>query len=140
LENDVLASRLNITGTPDGILSFATSISPQHGTVEYDALGNFYYRPAQGYIGSDIFTYDVSDSGVYLGSATVTVSVVRRPPNWSWEAGSTLPKQKGTFPGSALQHRHTGRTRQHGLLVRWRRPPLHLRRHRLTVPPPGLAP
>jgi hypothetical protein len=116
VENDVLSSRLNITGTPDGILTYATSISPQHGTVEYDSLGNFYYRPSQGYIGSDIFTYDVSDSGVYIGSATVTVSVVRRPPNWSWEAGSTLPKQKGTFPGGVFS---TGTPGARGNMASW---------------------
>ena len=102
VENDVLTKRLNITGTPDGTLAYETDTAPQHGTVGYDSAGNFYYRPEQSYIGSDSFTYDVTDNGVYLGSATVTVSIIRQPPHWSWEGGSNLAKQKGTFPDGVL--------------------------------------
>ncbi|WP_370617156.1 DUF6801 domain-containing protein [Mumia qirimensis] len=58
---------------PEGAdLSYATT-APSHGTLSGDAP-NLTYTPADGYVGTDSFTYTVSD-GVNQTTATVTVKV-----------------------------------------------------------------
>lgn len=109
IKNDLLTNALSITGTPVGPLVFTLLSGPTNGElikanesdIEEIADGNYRYRPAAGFKGLDSFTWQVADNTGILGSATVTINVVERPPFWSWEAGSNLPKQKGTYPGTA---------------------------------------
>lgn len=56
-------------------LSVGTIGSAAHGTVAVAANGNVTYTPFTGYVGSDSFTYAVSDGRGGVGTATVAVSV-----------------------------------------------------------------
>jgi hypothetical protein len=116
IENDLLTKVLNVSGTPDGALVYTIATPPQHGTVEIDAAGNYFYRPARDFVGADSFTYDVADNSGDIGSATVTISVLRRPPHWSFEAGSVVAKTKGTYPGAV---NGTGTPGARGNMASW---------------------
>ena len=98
LANDLLINALNVTGTAVGTKVYDVVTGPLHGTVEIDVNGNYSYKPVTDYVGADSFTYSVTDDTGLVGSATVEIAIVLRPPHWSWEGGSNLPKQKGTFP------------------------------------------
>jgi VCBS repeat-containing protein len=54
-------------------VSYASVSGPSHGTLLIDSTGNYSYTPATNYVGSDSFTYAVSDG--HGGSNTYTVSV-----------------------------------------------------------------
>jgi len=54
-------------------VSYASVSGPVHGTLLIDSTGNYSYTPATNYVGSDSFTYVVSDG--HGGSNTYTVSV-----------------------------------------------------------------
>ncbi len=49
-------------------------VDPEHGTVTLNADGSFTYTPDAGYIGSDSFTYEVTD-GTLTSQAVVTITV-----------------------------------------------------------------
>jgi len=99
IENDLLVQDLNVTGTPIGALVYAVTTPTTNGTVTLDqATGSYRYRPNANFIGTDKFTYTVADDSGHLGTATVLIQIVRRPPNWTWESGPSLAKQKGTYP------------------------------------------
>jgi N-acetylneuraminic acid mutarotase len=106
VKNNLLVKALDITGTPDGPLVFSILTPPTDGTLikanDSDTVeiadGNYRYRPDLGFKGLDSFTYQVSDNSGILGTATVTINIVERPPFWSHEGGSNLAKQKGFYP------------------------------------------
>jgi photosystem II stability/assembly factor-like uncharacterized protein len=62
--------------------SFNAVSAPTHGTTSIDpANGQFTYRPAFGYTGTDSFTFDVTDSlGISSNVATETVTVIDAAP------------------------------------------------------------
>jgi hypothetical protein len=60
---------------PDGDpLTFSLSTGASHGTVTVNPSGMFTYTPAAGYVGSDAFTYSVTD-GMATVTATVTITI-----------------------------------------------------------------
>ncbi len=48
---------------------------PAHGTLALNPNGSFTYTPATGFVGSDSFTYNASDSALNSNIATVSISV-----------------------------------------------------------------
>ena len=62
-------------------LSFTKLTSPTNGTVVFNADGTYTYTPTTGFVGSDVFTYKVCDSGtpVKCDSATVTLTILPPP-------------------------------------------------------------
>jgi hypothetical protein len=69
---------------PDGdSLDLSGSARGAHGTVSCETSGVCTYAPASGYLGSDSFTYTVSDGigGIASGTVTVTVALPNRPPS-----------------------------------------------------------
>lgn len=93
----------------DGNLADTTvtiTSQPGHGTVTVAANGIVTYTPANGYTGTDTFTYQVCDSVSACDSAVVTVTV--NPPNdppayngkssYSVPAGGTVPTLGYTDP------------------------------------------
>jgi autotransporter-associated beta strand protein len=102
IANDLLTNPLSISGTPTGTLSLTLVTGPANGTVTLNSDKTYRYEPNTNFIGIDSFTYQASDGNGVIGEATVTLSIVQRPPNWSWEGGSNLPKQKrsASTPGA----------------------------------------
>ena len=79
---DVLAN----DSDPDGDTLTITAVSaPAHGTAVIDGTG-VAYTPAADYLGSDRFTYTISDG--HGGNATATVSISVETPNQPPIAGS----------------------------------------------------
>ncbi|NQE34158.1 Ig-like domain-containing protein [Microcoleus asticus] len=73
---------------------------PSKGTVTFDAFGNFSYIPNPGFVGTDTFTYSVSD-GAATVPATVNINVTNslptaNPDSYSLSAGTVLSV---TVPG-----------------------------------------
>jgi VCBS repeat-containing protein len=56
-------------------LTAAKVNGPGHGTLSLDAGGGFTYTPASGFVGTDTFTYQVSDGQATSAPATVTIVV-----------------------------------------------------------------
>ncbi len=74
---------------PDGDPIDATLVSPAaHGVVDFAGDGSFTYLPDIGYLGSDSFTYEVSDGQATSGVATVTVTVANGAPVATVDAAS----------------------------------------------------
>ena len=62
---------------PDGDqLTFTVATEPTHGTLDCDEYGNCTYTPNSDYIGSDSFTYTVTDPEGLQGQAAVSINVV----------------------------------------------------------------
>ncbi|HEY1718020.1 MAG TPA: Ig-like domain-containing protein [Verrucomicrobiae bacterium] len=56
-------------------VSYIVVLQPTHGTLGYDAYGNFGYTPNSCYEGEDTFTYKVYNGYLYSDPDTVTVTV-----------------------------------------------------------------
>ena len=63
---------------------------PEHGFVVW-VQGNLRYTPEAGFIGTDIFTYTISDGRGGTDTATVTVNVTNRPPVAQDDSATTTP-------------------------------------------------
>jgi VCBS repeat-containing protein len=85
---------------------------PSHGTVTLSTDGNYVYKAASGYIGSDSFTYVASD-GKVTSSATVAVTVTAPPPLLPSLPDSPLLQRVGTVNGSASTNDTLTGTSQH---------------------------
>jgi hypothetical protein len=72
---------VTLTGAdPDGdALTFTIVDQPVHGTLTGTAP-DMTYQPADGFAGSDSFTFTASDAGSTSPPATVAIDVVNRPP------------------------------------------------------------
>jgi RHS repeat-associated protein len=78
----VLKPPLNDTD-PDGdpIIFEGLAIGPQHGTlVGVNPGGEYEYKAAEGYVGSDSFTYKIRDSLFAHATGTVTLNIVNQAP------------------------------------------------------------
>jgi VCBS repeat-containing protein len=56
-------------------LTFTVKGAARRGTVTVGADGSFTYTPRSGYVGTDSFTFRVSDGRAMSGTATITVTV-----------------------------------------------------------------
>jgi VCBS repeat-containing protein len=77
-------------------LTFCVETAPANGTVTVNANGTFSYTPRAGFVGSDSFTYCLTDSQGASDTATATITVlpVNSPPvavNDSYATQGTLP-------------------------------------------------
>ncbi len=74
----------NVAGNdtdPDGdVLTFTLNGGPAHGTATVAAGGGFVYTPTAGFVGTDAFTYRVTDAQGASAVATVNVTVTDRAP------------------------------------------------------------
>ena|GEM_PF-1142958 len=57
------------------VLTAAVTTQPAHGTLALNANGGFVYTPANGFTGTDTFTYRASDGTLQSNIATVTITV-----------------------------------------------------------------
>ena len=62
-------------------LTYASLDNPTHGTLTFNAVGDYTYTPATGYIGNDNFTYKVCDPLGKCDTASVTISILESPNN-----------------------------------------------------------
>ncbi len=69
-QKTILNADVSVNDLHSGVASFSLNTDATNGTVTMNANGTFTYIPDAGYIGADIFTYDVVD-----GSDTETVTV-----------------------------------------------------------------
>ncbi len=66
---------------PGDYISFdAIATQPQHGTLFIYNTGNYTYRAAIGYVGSDSFTYTIKDNRGAVGTGTVNLTIINDPP------------------------------------------------------------
>ena len=56
-------------------LTFSQATGPAHGSLTLNANGTYTYTPSTNYVGTDSFTYKVSDGQGFTATATVTISV-----------------------------------------------------------------
>ncbi|MBR0757582.1 cadherin domain-containing protein [Bradyrhizobium jicamae] len=80
ISGSLLSGASDIDGPGPLIVVAGTIATAQGGTVTMQSDGDFIYKPAVGFTGSDSFNYQVSDqnagaSGVGLGTGTVTINV-----------------------------------------------------------------
>ena len=80
-----------------GTLAVALSSGPSHGNLTLNGNGSFSYTPASGYVGSDAFTYRVSDVDGDYASATATITIAKK----------NKKKSGGGGGGSAPPAHHT---------------------------------
>ncbi len=69
--------------SPEGLrLIFATARGASNGVLNYGNDGSFRYTPNAGFVGSDTFSYQITDGSLYSSFATVTVTVdnINHPP------------------------------------------------------------
>jgi hypothetical protein len=71
----------NVSGSDvDGdAITFSVLSGPSNGTLNLNADGSFIYTPNAGFVGMDIFGFDVSD-GIATDSATFTINVYNSAP------------------------------------------------------------
>ena len=73
----VLGNATDADGDP---LTVALVSNVSHGTLSLNANGSFSYTPSAGYIGSDSFSFQVSDGILTSAVITAAISVLERPP------------------------------------------------------------
>ncbi|MDR1994742.1 VCBS domain-containing protein [Azonexus sp.] len=84
-------------------VTYAKGSDPSHGTVVVNADGSYTYTPATDYVGTDSFTYTVSD-GIDSNTYTVTITVSANVPAPTPPAqpGDTTPPEIAPPPPSVL--------------------------------------
>ncbi len=70
-----ITGKLTATDANGDPVVFSVGDGPQHGTLTLKADGTYVYKPADGYTGSDSFTYIVNDGHGGVDEATMTLSV-----------------------------------------------------------------
>ena len=71
---------LNDTDSENDTLTATVATQPTNGTLDFDSDGTFVYTPNTDFVGTDSFTYEVSD-GESSGAETVVVSIEVLEPN-----------------------------------------------------------
>lgn len=59
--------------------SAAIQSNPSHGTISFSSNGAFTYTPAGNYVGSDSFTYNITDGTQTSNTATVSININNAP-------------------------------------------------------------
>ena len=99
----LLANDYDIDGD---ILTIKTTpvTNPQNGTVVINSDGTFTYTPNSGYIGNDLFTYEVCDNGTPSKCASATVNVMVLAINNVPVAGNDIAtvNEDGVLNGASL--------------------------------------
>ncbi len=98
-QQGLLSTAYDISGAPLGVFSAGT-IGTSHGTVALSVDGAFTYTPDPGYVGSDSFSYAVSDGATTSASATVTINVTNSVPTGTTQSYQLLHDQ--TLTGNVL--------------------------------------
>lgn len=83
-ENNALVAadpRLNDSDPDSDTLTITAAGPASHGTVAVNSAQTVTYTPTTGYYGSDSFPYTISDGNGHTASATVSLTVVNRPPH-----------------------------------------------------------
>jgi VCBS repeat-containing protein len=93
----VLANDTDADHDPLSVVGYSY---PQHGYFTLDADGTFLYEPDADYVGSDSFTYTVSD-GTDTDQATVSLTVTNHAPVATLESYSVLHDQQLTVSSAA---------------------------------------
>lgn len=76
---------------PDGdSLSVNSNSVPAHGTAVIQSTGSISYTPNAGFIGTDSFTYSISDNHGGFATATVTITVAAPIPTINCGIGQSL--------------------------------------------------
>ena len=93
----------------DGPLTWTVNEQPAHGTVTIDPVtGHYVFTPAPGFVGTDTFSYTVTDKDGSTDTATVTITVTNQPPVAVDDSNITQPGEpaKGNVisGGSAGDH------------------------------------
>ena len=98
---------------------FAATSSPAHGTLSFNADGTYSYTPAAGYVGTDTFTYKITDPTGQTVTATETITIAppalstidhtvnaafNTPLNGNAAAGDTFTPGSTFAPGSTPAH------------------------------------
>lgn len=98
LTNDTDPRGLTLSVVPSSI------VGPAHGTLTVQAGGGFTYLPTTGFLGTDSFTYRVTNGQYISTPATVTISIVdtNHPPvagndSYAVNAGSVLTVAAGAI-------------------------------------------
>ncbi|MEG4892458.1 DUF4347 domain-containing protein, partial [Microcoleus sp. F10-B4] len=90
---------INDTDADLDVLNAALVTGPTKGSIAFDNLGGFTYTPNPGFVGTDTFTYSVSD-GAATVPATVNINVTNSPPIVNPDTYSVLhDKVLSQFPG-----------------------------------------
>lgn len=101
--NGVLANDIEVD--PADTLTATVNTDVTNGTLTLNSDGSFTYTPNAGYIGSDSFTYDVSD-GTVIDTATVTINVLNASlellDNGSFEAQGAGKRKADGWVGTNL--------------------------------------
>jgi hypothetical protein len=71
----------NDSDPEDDDLTVTAIGQPGHGSATFTAAGQVQYTPAAGFLGTDTFTYTVTDSAGNTATGTVTIDVVAGPAN-----------------------------------------------------------
>jgi hypothetical protein len=67
-------------GNPSGVTTYAVNASsPANGNLTPNVNGSFTYTPNPGYVGSDSFTYQISDGNFTYNTTTVNLMVLPLP-------------------------------------------------------------
>ena len=95
-------STLNITlaasNSSGGTLSFSIATQPAHGTLSALSGATLTYTPANGFVGTDQFSFLVTEAGVSTEPAIVTINVQAASGN----VGGTSGGSSGGGGGGAL--------------------------------------
>ncbi len=60
---------------PNALMAALTSPSPSNGTLTFNSDGSFSFLPNKSFVGTETFTYRISDGAAESGDATVTIVV-----------------------------------------------------------------
>ena len=101
---DVLGNDIDYDGDSLVVVDWT---SPNHGTVTQTTDGRLNYMPAAGFVGTDAFTYTITD-GYATASATVRVSVDGSGRPGRRMAGPFLRPVSRRDPSQRLQHGRSG--------------------------------
>jgi len=105
--NTPTAITLLAGGGNGNALTYSVFTSPAHGTVSAIGVGTATYTPANGYVGTDSFTFKVTDGTSSSTAATVSITVTPQPPVAN---SQSLTTTFGTAIGVTLTATSTGTT------------------------------